>query len=187
MAGLAKEADNEYHSLLDLLATLADPSKTLSQAESFTFAEARFKGMVPEASEETLRAFIPSEIKLYKHASSHKLKADELISTIKLIKSVEFNVDDINVDLHKRVAEAIAQGYFTSHNMLESNSDGCNLWRRYSRRCLVANEWLVISISVLRCWRRRTASVNLEHQMMQCYFRLRILGMETSVTLCPPK
>ncbi len=127
MAGLAKEADNEYRhgGLLDLLANLPDPSKTLSLAESFTFADAQSKGMVPEASEDTLRAFSPSEMKLYKHASSHKWKADELVSTIKLTKSVEFNVDDdINVDLHKRVAAAIAQGYFTSHNMRESNSDG---------------------------------------------------------------
>jgi hypothetical protein len=133
MAGLSKEADNEYRGLLELLATLPDPSKTLSQAESFTFTEARSKGMVPEASEDTLRAFSPSEMKLYKHASSHKWKANELVSTIKLIKSVEFNVDDINVDLHKRVAAAIAQGYFTSHNMRESNSDGdqdLTLWLR---------------------------------------------------------
>ena len=72
---------------------------------------------MPEASEETLRAFSTSEMKLYKHATSHKWTADELISTIKLIKSVDFNVDAINVDLHKRVAAAIAQGYFTSHNM----------------------------------------------------------------------
>ena len=133
MAGLSKEADNEYRGLLELLTTLPDPSKTLSQAEPFTFTEARSKGMVPEASEDTLRAFSPSEMKLYKHASSHKWKADELVSTIKLIKSVEFNVDDINVDLHKRVAAAIAQGYFTSHNMRESNSDGDQdliLWLR---------------------------------------------------------
>jgi hypothetical protein len=78
MAGLAKEADNEYHGLLNLLANLPDPSKTLSPAESFTFADARSKGMVPEALEDTLRAFSPSEMKLYKHASSHKWKADEL-------------------------------------------------------------------------------------------------------------
>ncbi len=67
MAGLAKEAHNEYLGLLDLLATLPDLSKTLSQAESFTFADAKSKGMVPQASEETLRVFSPSEMKLYKH------------------------------------------------------------------------------------------------------------------------
>ena len=63
MAGLAKEARNKYCGLLDLLAALPDPSKTLSPAESFTFADARSKGMVPEASEKTLRAFSPSEMK----------------------------------------------------------------------------------------------------------------------------
>ena len=39
-------------------------------------------------------------------------------------KSVDFNVDDVNVDLHKRVAAVIAQGYFTNHNMRESDVDG---------------------------------------------------------------
>jgi len=130
MAGMAKEVDNDYRTLSQLLATLpdpsksADPSKTVLRAEAMSFSEARTKGLVPEASEETLRAFSPSEMKLYKHATSHKWKADELISTIKLIKSVDFNVDDINIDLHKRVAAAIAQGYFTNHNMRESDVDG---------------------------------------------------------------
>jgi hypothetical protein len=79
-------------------------------------AQARSKGLVSEASEETLRAFGVSEMKLYKHATTHKWTADELISTIKLIKSVNFRVDDINVDseLHKRVSAAIAQGYFST-------------------------------------------------------------------------
>ncbi len=73
-------------------------------------AEVRSKGLVPEASEETLRAFSVSEMKLYKHATTHKWTADELISTIKSIKSVDFRVDDINLDRHKRVSAAIAQG-----------------------------------------------------------------------------
>ncbi len=58
--------------------------------------------------------FSVSEMKLYKHATTHKWTADELIYTIKLIKSVNFRVDDINVDLHKRVSAAIAQGYFST-------------------------------------------------------------------------
>ena len=124
MANLAKEVDNEYRGLSQLLTTLPDPSKTSADPEAMSFRAARTKGLVPEASEETLRAFSTSEMKLYKHATSHKWTADELISTIKLIKSVDFNVDDINVDLHKRVAAAIAQGYFTSHNMRESDADG---------------------------------------------------------------
>jgi hypothetical protein len=124
MAGMAKEVDNEYRSQSQLLATLPDPSKSVLRAEAMSFSEARTKGLAPEASEETLRAFSPSEMKLYKHATSHKCTADEHISTIKLIKSVDFNVDDINVDLHKRVAAAIAQGHFTNHNMRESDVGG---------------------------------------------------------------
>jgi hypothetical protein len=40
---------------------------------------------------------------------------DELISTIKLIDSglADFKVEDVNVDLHKRVAAAIARECFT--------------------------------------------------------------------------
>ena len=37
--------------------------------------------------------------------------------TIKLIKSTDFKVEDVNVDLHKRVAAATAQGHFPSYNM----------------------------------------------------------------------
>ncbi len=40
------------------------------------------------------------------------------MDTIKLIKKADFKVYNINVDLHKRVAAAEAQGHFTSHNML---------------------------------------------------------------------
>ena len=88
--------------------------KTMIEQHMAGLAQARSKGLVPEASEETLRAFSVSEMKLYKHATTHKWTADELISTIKLIKSVNFRVDDINVDLHKRVSAAIAQGYFST-------------------------------------------------------------------------
>jgi hypothetical protein len=40
---------------------------------------------------------------------------------------------DVNVDLHKRVAAVIAKGHFTSHNMRESELDGdqdLTLWLR---------------------------------------------------------
>ncbi len=57
-------------------------------------------------------------MKLYKHAITYKRTAEELIATIKLIKSTDFKVKDVNVDLHKHVAAAIAQGHFTSYNML---------------------------------------------------------------------
>ena len=102
MAGLAKEVYNDYRGLSKLLASLPDPSASRSQPEAVSYSEARSKGLVSSVlvSEDTLKAFSPSEMKLYKHATSHKWTADELISTIKLIKSADFNVDDINVDLH---------------------------------------------------------------------------------------
>ena len=48
--------------------------------------------------------------------------------TIKLIKSTNFKVEDVNVDLHKRVAAAIAQGHFTSYNMRLFTSHNMRLW-----------------------------------------------------------
>ena len=74
-----------------------------------TAAAAREKGVIPEVDEETLRAFSPSEMKLYRHATDYKWTVDELVKTIQLIKSADFKVEDVNVDLHKRVSAAIAQ------------------------------------------------------------------------------
>ncbi len=86
--------------------------------------DARERALIPEASYETPQAFSCSEMKLFKHAISHKWRFDELISTIKLIQSTDFQIEDVNVDLHKRVAAAIARGRFTSHSMRESDLDG---------------------------------------------------------------
>jgi hypothetical protein len=80
--------------------------------------------VLPEADEDTVLAFSLSEMKLYRHATDHKWTVEELVSTIKLIKSADFKIDNVNVDLHKRVSAAISQGKFTSHNMRASDLDG---------------------------------------------------------------
>jgi hypothetical protein len=134
-AGLSKESQHDFRSLSALLATLPDPSPSISHApvEAIPVAEARERGLIPEASDETLQAFSFSEMKLYKHATKYRWTQDELIATINLIKSTDFKVEDVNVDLHKRVAAAIANGHFTSHNMRESDLDGdqdLTLWLR---------------------------------------------------------
>ena len=46
------------------------------------------------------------------------------MDTIKLIKSADFKVDDINVDLYKCIPAAVAKGHFTSRNMRESELNG---------------------------------------------------------------
>ena len=115
MSNMSKLADDEYQSLSDLLDSLPDPS-SYTTAKTMTAAAARENGVIPEADAETLRAFSLSEMKLYKHATDHKWTVDELVKTIQLIKSADFKVEDVNVDLHKRVAAAIAQGKFNSHN-----------------------------------------------------------------------
>ena len=84
MTGLFKESDSDYHCLSQLLATLPDPNK--GDDESLSAAEARERGLIPEASDETLRAFSYSEMKLYKHAMTYKWTVDESIATVKLIK-----------------------------------------------------------------------------------------------------
>ena len=57
-----------------------------------------------------MKLFSPSEMKLYKHATDHKWTVNELVKTIQLIKSADFKVEDVNVDIHRRIAAAIAQG-----------------------------------------------------------------------------
>ena len=124
--GLSKESDYDFRGLSDLLARLPDPTRSQpeGQVEAVPVTVARERGVIPEASNETLEAFSFAEMKLYKHAFAYKWTAVELAATIKLIKSTDFKVEDVNVDLHKRVAAAIAQGHFTSHNMREGDRDG---------------------------------------------------------------
>ncbi len=60
---------------------------------------------------------------MYRHATDHKWTIDELVKTVHLIKSADFKVEDVNVDLHKRVAAAISQGKSNSHNIMMRESD----------------------------------------------------------------
>jgi hypothetical protein len=46
--------------------------KTMIEQLMAGLAQARSKGLVPKASEEILRAFSVSKMKLYKHATTHK-------------------------------------------------------------------------------------------------------------------
>ncbi len=85
--------------------------------------EARDRDLIEEGSDETLKAFSYSEMKLYKHAIEYKCRVGELIATIKLIKSTDLKVEDVDVDPHKRVAAALVKGHFSSHNMQESDLD----------------------------------------------------------------
>jgi hypothetical protein len=64
MTHMSKLADVEYQALSDLLDSLPDPSSYTS-AKSMTASAAREKGVIPEADEETLRAFSPSEMKCH--------------------------------------------------------------------------------------------------------------------------
>ena len=78
MSNMSKLADDEYQSLSDLLDSLPDPSSNTT-AKTMTAVAARENGVIPEADAETLRAFSPSEMKLYKYATDHKWTVDELV------------------------------------------------------------------------------------------------------------
>ncbi len=77
---------------------------------------------------------------------SYKGTVEELIDTIKLIKSTDFKVEDVNTDLHKRVQAAVAKGHFTRRNMRESSLDGNQDLTFWLRSCLETGEWTVTSI-----------------------------------------
>ena len=74
MAGLFEQSD--YRCLSQLLGTL--PLSTQEEIEALSVNEAKDRDLIPEACDETLRAFSSSEMKLYKHAMSHKWTVDEL-------------------------------------------------------------------------------------------------------------
>ena len=93
------EVNNHYKNLHALLATLPDPSVDTGPV-AIPVAEAREMGLIPKADTTLLQAFSASEMKLYKHATKYKWTVEELADTIKLIKSADFNVEDINADLH---------------------------------------------------------------------------------------
>jgi hypothetical protein len=65
-------------------------------------------------------------MKLYRHELTFLWTVDDLISTIKLTKPSDLKVQDVNVDLHKRVAAArgtlLAKGHFTSHQYTVCNA-----------------------------------------------------------------
>ena len=69
-AGLSKESQHDFRSLSTLLATLPDPSH--GHVEAISVAEARARGLIPEASDETLQAFSFADMKLYKHATKYR-------------------------------------------------------------------------------------------------------------------
>ena len=59
-------------------------------------------------------------------------------------------MEDVNIDLHRRVAAAFAKGHFASHNIRESDLDGYQDLTFQIRRFLGMTEWHAISISVLK-------------------------------------
>jgi hypothetical protein len=57
------------------------PCLSHGQVVAMTTTEARERGLIPEASEETLQAFSSSDMKPYKHATAYKWTVYELIKS----------------------------------------------------------------------------------------------------------
>ena len=55
MAGLSKESQHDYRGISALLAKLPDPSHSHGQVEAMPVSEARERGLISEACEDTLR------------------------------------------------------------------------------------------------------------------------------------
>jgi hypothetical protein len=71
---------------------------------------------------------------------AYKWTAEELTATIKLIKSTDFKVEDVNVDLHKRVAAAITQGQ-ERRRLLHRNGTLCD--RCKAEVCYIKRKYVV--------------------------------------------
>jgi hypothetical protein len=103
MNGLCKESQNDFRSLSTLPVSLrSEPQMTLSHGQVMVMPviETRERGFIPKASEEKLRAVSSSQMKVYKHATAYKWTFDDLIAIINLIKSADFKVEDVIVNLH---------------------------------------------------------------------------------------
>ncbi len=71
MAGICTESQHDCGGLSALLAKLPDPSLGHGKVEAMPVTEARERGLIPKACEDTLRAFSSTEMKLYKHATTY--------------------------------------------------------------------------------------------------------------------
>ena len=89
-----------------------------------TLEEAISGGFLPKLDLDAASLFSPSELKLYKHATEFKWTIDELKKTIELIKSKDFKPEEIDSDMHKRMAKALQDGHLKSFDMRESSRDG---------------------------------------------------------------
>jgi hypothetical protein len=63
-----------------------------ARASAIPVSVARDRGLIPKAYTAILQAFSTPEMKLYKHATTYKWTTDEIVETIKLIKSADINL-----------------------------------------------------------------------------------------------
>jgi hypothetical protein len=111
-----------FNNLNTLLAKL--PIPPVSAPIPMTLEDAIAAGFLPKLDLDAASLFSASELKLYKHATECKWTAEELRKTIELIKSPDFKPEEIDTDMHQRMAKALRDGYLKSFDMRESSRDG---------------------------------------------------------------
>ena len=124
MEDFLKQLEQELtmHNLCSLLDKIPNPP--VHDPEPLTLTDAISAGFLPNLDLDAASLFSPSELKLYTHATECKWTVEELKKTILLLKSSEFKPEEIDTDMHQRMAKALQDGFLKSFDMRESSRDG---------------------------------------------------------------
>ena len=124
MEDFLKQLEQEvtFDNLNDLLCKLPNPP--VASPIPISLEDAISAGFLPKLDMDAASLFSPSELKLYKHATECKWTVEELRKTIVLLKSPDFKPEEVDTDMHQRMAKALRDGYLKSFDMRESSRDG---------------------------------------------------------------
>ena len=142
---MEKQEKKGFKDLASVLSLLPKPAQ--GSVRPISVADAIEAGFFPAVDEDQANMFTPSELRLYRHAQDHRLArdipgypklfcdipgytgirydiplylrwtVDELKDMIALLKRADFDPTDIDTDLHKRVADAIQDGFIRRFDM----------------------------------------------------------------------
>ena len=118
MEDFLKQLEQEvtFDHLNDLLCKLPNPP--VASPIPISLEDAISAGVLPKLDMDTASLFSPSKLKLYKHATECKWTVEELRKTIVLLKSPDFKPEEVDTDMHQRMAKALRDCFFKSFDML---------------------------------------------------------------------
>jgi hypothetical protein len=131
MEGLERQESGCFPNINRLIQSLPVPAQKVNRC--MTHSEALEGQFLPNMSEEEQKRFTPSELLLYKHALEYKWTAEQLKKVIAMVKRPDFDSNEIDPDLHKRMENAVLDGRIKCFNMREGPADGdqdLNAWFR---------------------------------------------------------